>query len=93
MPPFTMVPCLGFRCNEPRSCWLSLLGNVNVLSPPGWNVMNPRLGVFVNGIAGMAWRACSPTVGKAIRAVRRRFPPCNGHKSWNSPGLFVESCG
>ena len=85
MPPLTVVPCVGFRCNEPRSCWLSLLENVNVLSPPGLNVMNPRFGVFVNGIAGMAWRACSPTVGKALRAVRSRFPPCNGHKSLNSP--------
>ncbi len=85
MPPLTAVPCLGFRYNEPRSFWLSLPGNVNVLSPPGWNVMNPRFGVYVNGIAGMAWRACSPTVGKARRAVRNRFPPCNGHKSLNSP--------
>jgi hypothetical protein len=85
MPPLTVVPCLGFRYNEPRSFWPSLLGNVNVPSPPGLNVMNPRFGVYVNGIAGMAWRACSPTVGKALRAVRNRFPPCNGHKSLNSP--------
>jgi hypothetical protein len=85
MPSLTVVPCLGFRCNEPRSCRRSLLENVNVLSPPGLNVTNPRFGGFVSGIAGMAWRACSPTVAKARRAVRSRFPPCNGHKSLNSP--------
>ncbi len=28
-----------------------------------------------------AWRVCSPTAGKVIRAARSRFPPCNGHKS------------
>ena len=32
-------------------------------------------------IARGAWRVCSPTAGKVIRAARSRFPPCNGHKS------------
>ena len=59
--------------------------DVNGLSPTAWNVMSPRFGVFVNGIARMAWRVYSPTVGRAIRDVRSKSPPCNGHKSWYSP--------
>ena len=75
----------GFKCSEPKSCWLSLPGNASAMSPPRWSVMKPRFGGPVNGIAGVAWRACSLTAGKGIRADRSRSPLCNGHKSLNWP--------
>src|SRR5271157_4028318 len=85
MPPPRAVPCPGSRYNVPRLCWPSLLGNGNVLLPPGSNVTKPRFGGPANVIARVAWRVCSPTAGKAMRVARSRFPPCNGPKSLNSP--------
>ena len=60
-------------------------GTSSALSLPGSNVTKPPFGEPVNGIARVAWRACSPMVGKAIRVVRSRSPPCNGHRSLNWP--------
>src|SRR5271166_5328361 len=85
IPPPIAVPCPGSMSSVPRSCWLLPLANVNARSPLGSNVMKPRCGGLANGIARMAWRACSVMAGKAIRAIRSKSLPCNEHKSLNSP--------